>query len=308
MTDNDRYRQIDKIQIQSIALRSEVERITMNYFYSRDFTYVEPPILHEQIKNKKNEIYLPLYDEKYSLNSSNALFMGMYAAEFGNVFTVSKCFRDENETINHLVEFDMLEVEMLNYSFEQMIELIFDYIGFVFSELLTSKKILIYSNIITRIKHLTQDLKPRKLTYNNFVNEYNDANHVILTQDISNIDALISMNLKDIFIIVDYPTKYATWTAQKKDANTAFAFNIILPDSYGELCEGCQRTNDFELLQYKINCANVQQLQWYVDSVKKINVNRCGFGLGMDRLMRWIIGADTISECKIFPRTKNGGK
>lgn len=303
MTDNDRYRHISETQLQSVVLRSEIKRITMDFFYSRNFTYIDPPILHESIGNKKNEIYLPLYNGKYSLSSSNALFMGMFASEFENVFTVSRCFRNEVETINHLVEFEMLEVEMLKCSFEQMIDTILDYISFVLSDLIISKRLLDHHDLIARINHLAKEFKPRRISYRDFVDEYNAP-----AQDISDIDALISLNLKDVFVIVDYPTKYATWTAQKKNDNTALALNLMLPDSYGELCEGCQRTNDYELLQNKIKCANVPQLQWYIDSVKKIKYDRCGFGLGIDRLIRWIIGADEIGDCKIFPRTKDGGE
>lgn len=301
MTDNDRYRHISKTQIQSVVLRSEIKRITMDYFYLRNFTYVDPPILHESVDNKKNEIYLPLYNGRYSLSSSNALFMGMFASEFENVFTVSKCFRNEVETINHLVEFEMLEVEMFNCSFEQMIEIILDYINSVLSELIISKRLLAHHDLIARVNRLAKEFKPRRISYRDFVDKYNAP-----AQDISDIDALISMSLKDVFVIVDYPTKYATWTAQKKNDNTALALNLMLPESYGELCEGCQRTNDYELLQYKIKCANAPQLQWYIDLVKKIKYDRCGFGLGIDRLIRWIVGADVISDCNIFSRTKNG--
>ena len=81
--------------------------------------------------------------------------------------------------------------------------------------------------------------------------------------------------------------------------------NILLPETYGELCEGCERTNDVELLQNKIRLAKVEPIQWYVDSVKKIKTDRCGFGLGIDRLVRWIIGADQIRDTRFFPRVKS---
>lgn len=80
--------------------------------------------------------------------------------------------------------------------------------------------------------------------------------------------------------------------------------NLLLPESYGELCEGCERTDDVDLLQNNIRFAKADAIQWYVDSAKKNNTNRCGFGLGIDRFVRWIVGVDKISDTRFFPRIK----
>ena len=114
----------------------------------------------------------------------------------------------------------------------------------------------------------------------------------------------MSNPLKDTVIIVDYPSKFATWTAEKKENGKSMAMNIMLSESYGELCEGCQRTNDVLLLQNKIRLAKADSIQWYVDAINKIETERSGFGLGIDRLVRWIIGADRISDTRFFPRIK----
>ena len=103
-TDNAYYWTITDKKRQAVLVRSDVERFTNQFFFDRDFIFVDPPVLHEAIANKKSEIYVPLYNGKYSLSSSNALFMGMYASEFNKVFTISRCFRDERDTLNHLVE------------------------------------------------------------------------------------------------------------------------------------------------------------------------------------------------------------
>ena len=248
------YFQITDKKRQAAIVRSEIEYFTNQFFFDKSFVFVEPPVLHEAIANKKAEIYLSVYNEKYSLSSSNALYMGMYASEFEKVFTMSKCFRDENETSNHLIEFSILEVEMLHCAFDDMLEIILEYLTFIL--------------------------------------------------DISDIDYLMSNPLKDTVIIVDYPSKFATWTAEKKENGKSMAMNIMLSESYGELCEGCQRTNDVLLLQNKIRLAKADSIQWYVDAINKIETERSGFGLGIDRLVRWIIGADRISDTRFFPRIK----
>ena len=267
-TDNAYYWSITETKRQAVLVRSEIERLTSKFFFDRDFIFVEPPVLHEAIANKKSEIYIPLYNGKYSLSSSNALFMGMYASEFNKVFTISKCFRDECDTLNHLVEFDILEVEMLNCTMDDMIQLIQSYLEFVLDQLLESSSIKSLSELTARIMKLKDELTPHIMTYDDFVSNLSGDDYDERT-DISDVDYLVSKQLKEIVIIVDYPTRFATWTSKNIGNGKSIAMNILLPETYGELCEGCERTNDVELLQNKIRLAKVEPIQWYVDSVKK---------------------------------------
>lgn len=302
-TDNAYYWSITEKKRQAVLVRSEIERLTSKFFFDRNFIFVEPPVLHEAIANKKSEIYVPLYNGKYSLSSSNALFMGMYASEFNKVFTISRCFRDECDTLNHLVEFDILEVEILHCTMDDMIQLIQSYLKFILCQLLNSSSIKASSELTERIMKLKDELAPHIMTYDDFVSNLSGDDYDN-RMDISDIDYLVSKQLKEIVIIVDYPTRFATWTSKNKGNGKSIAMNILLPESYGELCEGCERTNDVELLQNKVRLAKVEPIQWYVDSVKKIKTDRCGFGLGIDRFVRWIIGADRISDTRFFPRVK----
>ena len=267
-TDNAYYWSITETKRQAVLVRSEIERLTCKFFFDRDFIFVEPPVLHEAIANKKSEIYIPLYNGKYSLSSSNALFMGMYASEFNKVFTISKCFRDECDTLNHLVEFDILEVEMLNCTMDDMIQLIQSYLEFVLDQLSESSSIKSLSELTARIMKLKDELTPHIMTYDDFVSNLSGDDYDERT-DISDVDYLVSKQLKEIVIIVDYPTRFATWTSKNIGNGKSIAMNILLPETYGELCEGCERTNDVELLQNKIRLAKVEPIQWYVDSVKK---------------------------------------
>lgn len=303
-TDNAYYWSITEKKRQAVLVRSEIERLTSKFFFDRNFIFVEPPVLHEAIANKKSEVYVPLYNGKYSLSSSNALFMGMYASEFNKVFTISRCFRDECDTLNHLVEFDILEVEILHCTMDDMIQLIQSYLKFILCQLLKSSSIKASSELTERIMKLKDEFAPHIMTYDDFVSNLSGDDYDN-RMDISDIDYLVSKQLKEVVIIVDYPTRFATWTSKNKGNGKSIAMNILLPESYGELCEGCERTNDVELLQNKVRLAKVEPIQWYVDSVKKIKTDRCGFGLGIDRLVRWIIGADRISDTRFFPRVKS---
>ena len=119
--------------------------------------------------------------------------------------------------------------------------------------------------------------------------------------DLSAIDYLVSKHISAPVFITEYP--FGTWTSKRNFCDNKFlAFNLILPETYGELCEGCERTNDVEFLENKLQCANIKNLNWYIKAIGMIQDNRFGFGIGLDRLVRWIAGVERIQDTLIFSR------
>ena len=301
INDNLQFEEITAETLMIQRIRSEIFTMTYSYFCEGGYMLIDPPTLHEQIKNKKSEIYISMLDDRYSLSSSNALYMGAYSSLFGNVYTISTCFRDEQKSINHLIEFKMLEVEMLNCDFNELLDCVEKYIKFILEGI--SNKYL-GTKIGNRAKSLLATFKPLRVSYNDFICEINKHNQsaVNFGVDLSTIDTSVSELIKDPIFIVDYPFPLATWTAKPKFKNIAYAFNLILPESFGELAEGCERNNDITALKYKFDCAKIENLEWYLNSLEKTGANRSGFGIGLDRLVRWIVNADDIRKTTLFSR------
>ena len=91
---------------------------------------VNPNVFTDTVLQKIIKIYINRYRENGELLSYKALELLIKAtnpaqselSEFKKVFTISKCFRDEKDDFNHLVEFRILEVEMIDCSFNNMLE------------------------------------------------------------------------------------------------------------------------------------------------------------------------------------------
>ena len=198
----------------------------------------------------------------------------------------------------------MLEVETVNMTFDEMRAFIIDLIKSVLEAVKNSGHIVRYPEIISRIKRLEKEFEPDYISYDNFIRlfEHFEKSLIDRNLDISDADYLISKHLERPVMVTDYPIKLASWTAKRIDSENSYAVNLLLPHSYGELCEGCERTTDCRLLRYKFKCANIENLNWYIDAVKDITEPRCGFGLGIDRLVRWIVGSERIEETVFFPR------
>jgi asparaginyl-tRNA synthetase len=87
-----------------------------------------------------------------------------------------------------------------------------------------------------------------------------------------------------------------------KNNGATYTFNLLLPDGYGELAEGCQRNNDYLVFEKKFKEAGLPALMWYAEAIKRNPCIRSGFGLGVERLIRWLAGVNSIKETVIFSR------
>jgi asparaginyl-tRNA synthetase len=272
----------------------------MNYFLQKDFKLIDPPIIHEYIPNKKSEVYISIEDETFSLNSSNALYMSAYAVLMEKVFSISPTFRIERPSDNHLVEFKMLEVELLDCSFDRCMELVFDFIKSMLLNLCNMQKGTVFKE---RFKELYNSFQIDSNSYIDIINKLKSKGCAIeYGADLSDYDNEVSKIISNPTFVIDYPFPMASWTALPKDYHIAYAFNLILPDQYGELAEGCQRNNDYKLFMHKFEQADIHVLDWYADAIKSCKTDRSGFGLGMERLIRWATGSKKITDTVLFPR------
>jgi asparaginyl-tRNA synthetase len=65
------------------------------------------------------------------------------------------------------------------------------------------------------------------------------------------------------------------------------------------------REDNIELIQTRINDEGLDPgaYSWYLDLRRYGSVPHGGFGIGIERLIRWVINSSDIKECVLFPRT-----
>ena len=87
-------------------------------------------------------------------------------------------------------------------------------------------------------------------------------------------------------------------------AARVLAMDIIGPEGAGELIGGSQREEDLDVLLAAIakHELPMEEFEWYLDLRRFGSVPHGGFGLGLERLVRWITGVEHIRETSPFPR------
>jgi asparaginyl-tRNA synthetase len=84
----------------------------------------------------------------------------------------------------------------------------------------------------------------------------------------------------------------------------ALAMDMLAPEGAGEIIGGSQREDDFDALLSRIEHEQLprEEFEWFLDLRKYGSVPHAGFGLGVERTVKWISGAEHIREVIPFPR------
>ena len=89
------------------------------------------------------------------------------------------------------------------------------------------------------------------------------------------------------------------------DPKTVEATDLLAPEGFGEIVgASCRETNiDFLTERLRELGADPSSYEWYLDLRRHGNVPHAGFGLGVERLLRWMLRRPHIRDTTPFPRT-----
>ena len=107
--------------------------------------------------------------------------------------------------------------------------------------------------------------------------------------------------------VFNYPIQIKPFYVKQNPNNpkTGMAVDLLAPDGYGEISGGGIREDDLEKIKERIIQSKLEpkDYQWYLDLRKYGSIPHGGFGIGIERVLRWILGFEDIKDVVLFPRT-----
>ena len=113
---------------------------------------------------------------------------------------------------------------------------------------------------------------------------------------------------RDKFLFVEYYPKEIKSFYMKNnedDPRTYKNNDLLAPKGFGEMIGASERETDYQLIIDNLNRIgdDPKKYEWYLDIRKYGSVQHSGFGVGIDRLMTWMLDLEHIRDCIPFPRT-----
>jgi len=297
-----------------MKIRSTVFRAVRDYFTSKDFYEYHSPILQSvQCEGGSTLFEVPYFEKKgVFLSQTWQLYAEPAIFALGKIFSIEPAFRAEkSKTTRHLTELWMAEMEGAWIDFEELQDHGEQLIKFVLKEVLKKhKEDLKTLKRDTKILETSLEKPFVRMTYDDALKILKEKCDMQVTwgKDLRTIEEDKLSKLYDTFLIVTrYPKEVKAFYMKEDpdDARLVLGYDCIGPEGYGEIIGASEREPSLEKIKKKLKeeGEDLSQYEFYLDTRKYGSVPHSGFGMGMERLISFIIGADTIKDTIPFPRT-----
>ncbi|GIU70858.1 MAG: asparagine--tRNA ligase [Candidatus Nitrosocaldaceae archaeon] len=288
-----------------LKIRSEFITASIEFFNRNNFTFISAPsIVGTAVEGGATLFELNYFGKKAYLSQSAQLYEEAAICAFGKVFVVQPAFRAEkSKTAKHLTEFVMIEAEVAFNTQEDNIRLQEDMLTFVCNKIAENRSYEL--SLLERKFRVPEKPFPRI--------KYDEAREIALKHNINfeygediptEAERIISKEFDNPFFITDYPLSARSFYHMSNNGITLSA-DLLAPDGFGEIATGGQRIHDYNTLLERIKAYNLplESFRWYLDLRKYGMPPHSGFGIGVERSVRWICNLKHIRAASLFPRT-----
>ncbi|HXU29932.1 MAG TPA: asparagine--tRNA ligase [Thermoanaerobaculia bacterium] len=297
----------------ALRVRSEVEQAIRDFFYTRDFTLIDSPILTPAAcEGTSNLFETDYFGDKAYLSQSGQLYLEPAAAALGKVYCFGPTFRAEkSKTRRHLMEFWMVEPEVAFLEFEGLTELAGEFVGYLVARVLERRREEL--KILERDTAMLEKIVPPfpRMTYTRAVDILNDQGNPIVWGDDFGADeeTILASQFEQPVMVTDFPAAFKAFYMQPSpdstpERETVLGMDLLAPEGYGEIIGGSQRIHDHDLLLSRIKQHDlpIAAFQWYLDVRKYGGYPHSGFGMGIERFVAWMCGLPHLRETIPYPR------
>jgi len=121
-------------------------------------------------------------------------------------------------------------------------------------------------------------------------------------------EELLTSGLEKPVFITNFPAKIKPFYMETTlDGKYALNADLLAPEGHGEIIGGSQRVWEYDKLVARMRAAglDLKDYEWYLDLRRYGSVPHSGFGLGVERLVKWLLNLEHIRDAVPFPRVIN---
>ncbi|HEX8767811.1 MAG TPA: asparagine synthetase A, partial [Jatrophihabitans sp.] len=259
------------------------------------------------------QVDIDYYGHRYKLMTSAILYKQASLTMFDKIYCIAPNVRleplDTTVTSRHLAEFHQIDVEMAGASRDQAMRLVEELIGYV-----TTKVLADLPEEFQRLGRDTVTLAQLptgpfgRRTHTDAVAALRELGHP--QNPDAEIDwageAMLSRLESRPFFVTDYPKGSRGFYDRENPQRPGFLrnFDLIAAEGYGELCSGSEREHDYAAIiaRMRETGENPAKYAWYLEMVRDGIPASAGFGIGVERLTRYIAGLDAVWQASAYPK------
>jgi asparaginyl-tRNA synthetase len=296
-----------------LQIRSTLVAGIHDFFQKRGYTLFDPPIFTPNACEGGSTLFeVKYFDRKMYLTQSWQLYAEAAIFALGKIYDVAPTFRAEkSKTSRHLAEFWMAEMEAPWMGLDEVTQVAKEEVKFLVERVLEKHE--------EDLKFLGRDVeKLKKAVSKPFPTiKYSDVLKILKEKEIMNVEwgkdlrtieeEKVMEHFDTPVVVTHYPKEIMAFykPADPDNPKEALCFDMLAPEGYGEIVGGSQRCIDIKEIENGLRKEGekVENYQWYLDLRRYGSVPHAGYGLGVERVVRWVCGLENIKDAIAFPRT-----
>lgn len=297
-----------------LKIRSTVFGAIHEYFRKEGFYEYQSPIFQSVQAEGGSTLFNVDYFGKKGVFLAQTWQLYAEPAIFSleKIYTIAPSFRaEESKTSRHLTEYWHAEMEVAWADFKDIQDYGEGLIKHIVKKVLEKNKAEL--ELLERDwKKLESSVKKSfpRVTYDEALKILKQKAKISIPwgKDLRTIEEDALSKLYDTPIIVtNYPKEVKAFYMKEAEGNRKVVngCDFIAPEGYGEIIGGSEREADPDKIIKRLveMGEKPEQYSFYLDTRRYGSVPHGGFGMGVERVISWICGLDTIKDAIPFPRT-----
>ena len=296
-----------------MKVRSTVIGALHEYFRSKEFYEFQSPIIIPGGAEEGPTMFeLDYFGKKMYLAQTWQLYAEAAIYSLEKIYCVAPSFRAEkSRTSRHLTEYWHTEMEVAWVNLNELMDYAEEMTKHVIKRVLEKNKeeLKILERDVKKLEPTVKKKFPR-ITYDEALKNLKQKKNISVKwgKDLRTVEEEKLMELYDTPVFVHhYPKDIMAFYKPRdsKNPKTARCFDMLAPEANGELIGGSERDTNMEELKKSLKSKGekLEDYSYYFDIHSYGAIPHGGYGLGTERLVKWICGLDTIKDAIAFPRT-----
>jgi asparaginyl-tRNA synthetase len=296
------------LKIRSTYIQARDEFFRLEQFHRFDAPIMQPM----QCEGGSTLFEVKYYKEKMYLSQSWQLYAEAGVFGLGKIYNFGPTFRAEkSKTSRHLSEFWMAEAEVAWANLHDITELAKKELKFCLKKVAEERA--------DELKELGREAKDILAMVNKDwpTIKYREALKVL--KEKCNMDVPFGKDLRTVeeeelmkhfdvpVVVTHYPVEVMAFYKPRdpEKIDEALCFDMLAPEGYGEVVGGSERSLSIADMEERLKAEgeDPETYSWYFDLRRYGSVPHSGYGIGVERIVRWVCGLDNIKDAIPFPRT-----
>lgn len=293
-----------------LQFRAELMKMVREWFSSKQFMEFDAPILTPApLYDDSTAMAIDVKGQSVFLTQCAGFYLEAAAHAFERVFNMGPSFRgEESRSKRHLMEYWHIKAEMAFGDREDIIGLVEDLLHWVFNQ--AAERCQPQFAVLGTELHPADFETPfPRITYEEAVGVLKDRGfEAEFGVHISSADEEeLAKLFPGPFWVVGIPRSIEPfpYVIDPDDERITMVADLIAPRGYGELCGVAEKIFDPQMLNVRLaekDKLDDERYNFVVDVHQAGCVPHIAFGMGLERLIRWLLDIPHVRDTIPFPR------